>query len=97
MHCHLFTNLFSLGYHAQLVEHFYQSLANTGGITLHIRKLDGRNSHHIIEASFKAFARALRQVLKNKIGDSEGSLQLLSFSRKKIVLFLVECVSCSGC
>lgn len=33
----------------------------TGGITLHIRKLDGHNSHHIVEATFKAFARALRQ------------------------------------
>lgn len=45
----------------QLAEHFFCSLANTGGITLHIRKLDGHNSHHIVEATFKAFARALRQ------------------------------------
>ena len=30
-------------------------------MTLHIRKLDGKNSHHIVEATFKAFARALRQ------------------------------------
>ena len=37
----------------QLVEHFFQSLANTGGITLHIRKLAGANSHHIVEATFK--------------------------------------------
>jgi imidazoleglycerol-phosphate dehydratase len=44
----------------QLVEHFFSSLATTGGITLHIRKLGGRNSHHIVEATFKAFARALR-------------------------------------
>lgn len=44
----------------QLVEHFFSSLATTGGITLHIRKLAGRNSHHIVEATFKAFARALR-------------------------------------
>ncbi|KAG8373066.1 hypothetical protein BUALT_Bualt12G0132100 [Buddleja alternifolia] len=45
----------------QLVEHFFQSLVNTSGMTLHIRQLAGRNSHHIIEATFKAFARALRQ------------------------------------
>ncbi|KAL1296282.1 hypothetical protein HN51_056994 [Arachis hypogaea] len=48
-------------YDAQLVEHFFQSLVNTSGMTLHIRQLAGKNSHHIIEATFKAFARALRQ------------------------------------
>lgn len=44
----------------QMVEHFFQSMANTSGMTLHIRQLAGRNSHHIVEATFKAFARALR-------------------------------------
>ena len=48
-------------YETQLVEHFFQSLANTSGMTLHIRQLAGQNSHHIVEATFKAFARALRQ------------------------------------
>ncbi|XP_062226740.1 imidazoleglycerol-phosphate dehydratase 3, chloroplastic-like [Phragmites australis] len=48
-------------YDTQLVEHFFQSLVNTSGMTLHIRQLAGKNLHHIIEASFKAFARALRQ------------------------------------
>eukprot|EP00271_Cylindrocystis_brebissonii_P021281 TRINITY_DN74_c0_g1_i1.p1 TRINITY_DN74_c0_g1~~TRINITY_DN74_c0_g1_i1.p1 ORF type:complete len:511 (+),score=68.79 TRINITY_DN74_c0_g1_i1:332-1864(+) len=48
-------------YDTQLVEHFFQSFANTSGMTLHLRQLAGQNSHHIIEASFKAFARALRQ------------------------------------
>lgn len=48
-------------YDTQLVEHFFQSLVNTSGMTLHIRQLSGTNSHHIIEATFKAFARALRQ------------------------------------
>ncbi|XP_078174657.1 imidazoleglycerol-phosphate dehydratase 3, chloroplastic-like isoform X2 [Carex rostrata] len=48
-------------YDTQLVEHFFQSLVNTSGMTLHIRRLAGKNSHHIIEATFKAFARALRQ------------------------------------
>lgn len=47
-------------YETQLVEHFFQSMANTSGMTLHIRQLDGKNSHHIVEATFKAFARALR-------------------------------------
>lgn len=48
-------------YDTQLVEHFFQSLANTSGMTLHILQVRGTNSHHIIEATFKAFARALRQ------------------------------------
>ncbi|KAI4317826.1 hypothetical protein L6164_025662 [Bauhinia variegata] len=48
-------------YDTQLVEHFFQSLVNTSGMTLHIRQLAGKNSHHIIEATFKALARALRQ------------------------------------
>lgn len=48
-------------YDTQLVEHFFQSLVNTSGMTLHIRQLAGKNSHHIIEATFKAFARALKQ------------------------------------
>ncbi|KAG6499696.1 hypothetical protein ZIOFF_039487 [Zingiber officinale] len=47
-----------------LVEHFFQSLVNTSGMTLHIRQLAGKNSHHIIEATFKAFARALRQAVE---------------------------------
>ena len=35
-------------------------MVNNSGMTLHIRQLDGVNSHHIVEACFKAFARALR-------------------------------------
>ncbi|KAJ8459651.1 hypothetical protein OPV22_032577 [Ensete ventricosum] len=54
-------------YDTQLVEHFFQSLVNTSGMTLHIRQLAGRNSHHIIEATFKAFARALRQAIEYDI------------------------------
>ena len=39
---------------------FFIALANNSGLTLHIKKLNGTNSHHIVEACFKAFARALR-------------------------------------
>ncbi|GAB2267916.1 imidazoleglycerol-phosphate dehydratase [Dionaea muscipula] len=52
-------------YDTQLVEHFFQSLVNTSGMTLHIRQLAGKNTHHIIEATFKAFARALRQAAEH--------------------------------
>lgn len=44
----------------ELAREFFQALATHGGITLHIDKLHGFNSHHIAEAAFKAVARALR-------------------------------------
>ncbi|MGA1285112.1 MAG: imidazoleglycerol-phosphate dehydratase HisB [Prochlorothrix sp.] len=47
-------------YDTQLVREFFVAVVNHAQMTLHLRQLDGINSHHIIEASFKAFARALR-------------------------------------
>ncbi|MBT8412373.1 MAG: imidazoleglycerol-phosphate dehydratase HisB [Octadecabacter sp.] len=44
----------------ELVREFFQALATHGGITLHIDRLHGFNSHHIAEAAFKSVARALR-------------------------------------
>ncbi|HCP81708.1 MAG TPA: imidazoleglycerol-phosphate dehydratase HisB [Octadecabacter sp.] len=44
----------------ELVREFFQALSSAGGITLHIDKLHGFNSHHIVEAAFKSVARALR-------------------------------------
>ncbi|SLN20317.1 imidazoleglycerol-phosphate dehydratase HisB [Pseudooctadecabacter jejudonensis] len=44
----------------ELVREFFQALSTHGGITLHIDKLHGFNSHHIAEAAFKSVARALR-------------------------------------
>ncbi|AII15066.1 imidazoleglycerol-phosphate dehydratase [Campylobacter iguaniorum] len=46
-----------------LVQEFFQALAMNAGITLHLTKLRGSNSHHIAEATFKAFAVALRRAL----------------------------------
>ena len=43
----------------ELCEEFFIALVRESGITLHLRQLDGKNSHHIIEGAFKAFARAL--------------------------------------
>ena len=43
----------------ELVEEFFQAFVNNSGMTLHINLISGKNSHHIIEAVFKAFARAL--------------------------------------
>ncbi len=45
----------------QLVEEFFRALTSSAGITLHIKVFHGSNNHHIIEAIFKAFARALAQ------------------------------------
>lgn len=47
----------------ELVEEFFMAFARTAGITLHLRQLDGTNTHHIIEAAFKGFGRAMRQAV----------------------------------
>ncbi|MHB9133078.1 MAG: imidazoleglycerol-phosphate dehydratase HisB [Armatimonadota bacterium] len=46
---------------SELAEDFFRALAVNGGLTLHLRMLSGTNTHHIIEAAFKACARALRE------------------------------------
>ncbi len=48
----------------ELVREFFQALATHGGITLHIDRLHGFNSHHLAEAAFKAVARALRDAVE---------------------------------
>jgi imidazoleglycerol-phosphate dehydratase len=47
-------------YDTTLTRHFFESLAIAAGICVHLTVLTGRNPHHIVEAQFKAFARALR-------------------------------------
>jgi imidazoleglycerol-phosphate dehydratase len=47
----------------QLAEEFWRAFAFAAGITLHIRSISGRNGHHVIEASFKGVARALRDAV----------------------------------
>jgi imidazoleglycerol-phosphate dehydratase len=48
----------------ELFEHWFQSIAQAVGITLHIELLYGANNHHIIEGIFKGFARAMRQAVE---------------------------------
>ncbi|WP_304616562.1 imidazoleglycerol-phosphate dehydratase HisB [Paracoccus sp. (in: a-proteobacteria)] len=48
----------------ELVREFFQALSTHGGITLHVDRLHGLNSHHIAEAAFKAVARALREAVE---------------------------------
>ena len=47
----------------ELVEEFFLAFTRTAGMTLHIKQLDGKNTHHILEAAFKGVGRALRQAV----------------------------------
>jgi imidazoleglycerol-phosphate dehydratase len=47
----------------ELVEEFFTAFTRAAGITLHLRQLDGTNTHHIIEAAFKGVGRALGQAV----------------------------------
>ncbi len=47
----------------ELVDEFFRAVASTARLTLHLEVQRGANAHHMIEALFKAFARALRQAV----------------------------------
>jgi imidazoleglycerol-phosphate dehydratase len=51
------------GFEHELTEEFFRAVANAAKLTLHLRVEAGTNAHHMIEATFKAFARALRQAV----------------------------------
>jgi imidazoleglycerol-phosphate dehydratase len=61
----------------QMAEHFWQSFATAAAITLHIELRRGRNTHHILEASFKAVARCLRDAVRvegSDVPSTKGTL-----------------------
>lgn len=64
----------------ELVEEFLAAFTRSAAITLHVRQLDGKNTHHIIEAVFKAMARALSvavavdEARKGEIPSTKGVL-----------------------
>ena len=61
----------------ELAREFMQALANSAGMALHIRQLDGENSHHIIEAMFKALGRALSEaaeIVGTEVPSTKGVL-----------------------
>src|SRR5919106_6755626 len=62
-------------YDTSLTEEFLQALVRSAGLTLHVRLLAGRNAHHMVEATFKAVARALGDAvrLEERAGDSVPS------------------------
>jgi len=67
-------------YDTELVREFFSAVVNHTQMTLHVRQLQGGNSHHIVEAAFKAFARALRMAVEidprraSRIPSSKGVL-----------------------
>jgi imidazoleglycerol-phosphate dehydratase len=56
----------------ELFEHWFHSIAQAAGITLHVEVLYGQNNHHIIEGIFKGFARAMRQAVSLDARRSEA-------------------------
>jgi imidazoleglycerol-phosphate dehydratase len=61
----------------QLAEEFWRAFATAGNLTLHIRRLEGKNTHHMLEASFKGVARSLRDAVRIEGGgipSTKGSL-----------------------
>ena len=64
----------------ELVEEFFEAFTRNAKITLHITKLNGKNAHHIIEAAYKAVARALKQAVaieqeyKDEVPSTKGVL-----------------------
>ena len=64
----------------ELVEEFFYGFVRNAGCALHIRQLSGRNSHHIIEGTFKSVARSLRAAVekdekfRNEIPSTKGVL-----------------------
>lgn len=55
----------------ELAEEFFIAFAREAGLTLHLRQLAGKNSHHILEGAFKATARALREAVAIDEGDPD--------------------------
>ena len=64
----------------ELVEEFFIAFCREAGVTLHIRKLDGKNTHHIIEGTYKSVARSMRAAVEmdkragNSIPSTKGVL-----------------------
>ena len=61
----------------QLMEEFWRALVTSAGVTLHLTLVRGRNTHHIIEASVKATARALRDAMRregDELPSTKGTL-----------------------
>jgi imidazoleglycerol-phosphate dehydratase len=64
-------------FNPEMTEHFWQSFAHSAAITLHVTRRAGRNTHHVVEATFKGVARCLRDAVRVEGGgvpSTKGSL-----------------------
>ena len=61
----------------QLAEEFFRAFVTSAGITLHLKSLSGKNGHHMVEASFKGVARALRDAVRVEGGDIPSTKEVL--------------------
>jgi imidazoleglycerol-phosphate dehydratase len=67
-------------YETEMTEEFFRAVSSHANITLHINEIYGHNTHHVIEAMFKSFGRALKEAVtidennKDKIVSSKGIL-----------------------
>ncbi|MEY2569852.1 MAG: imidazoleglycerol-phosphate dehydratase [Acidimicrobiaceae bacterium] len=64
-------------FNPEMAGHFWQSLATTAAITLHVRKRSGDNTHHVVEAAFKGIARSLRAAVRvegSQVPSTKGTL-----------------------
>jgi imidazoleglycerol-phosphate dehydratase len=64
-------------FNPEMVEHFWHSFAMAAGMTLHVTKKAGRNTHHVIEATFKGVSRCLRDAVRVEgtgVPSTKGSL-----------------------
>ncbi len=55
----------------ELIEEFFEGFVRTSGVTLHLKQLAGKNTHHILEGCFKAFARAMREAVRIDEGSAD--------------------------
>jgi len=62
----------------QLAEEFWKGFVDGARVTLHVRSISGKNGHHVIEASFKGVARALRDAVKIESDDVPSTKGTLS-------------------
>ncbi|CAN5589719.1 imidazoleglycerol-phosphate dehydratase HisB [soil metagenome] len=64
-------------FNPEMAEHFWHSFATTAGITLHVTKRSGTNTHHVVEATFKGVSRCLRDAVRvdgGGVPSTKGSL-----------------------
>ncbi len=64
-------------FNPEMAEHFFRSLADSAQVTLHISKLAGTNTHHVVEATFKGVARTLRDAIRvetDQMPSTKGTL-----------------------